>query len=67
MEQRVKNESQQLVGKGRKLVDRYNRTHKLAELDVGEVILLKCNPVSKCADNSRKILQIIQRAFVLQK
>ena len=43
-----------IIERGNKRVERFNRTHKLQQFNVGEEVLLKTNPVGKRVDNTAK-------------
>ena len=45
---------QRIIERGNKRVERFNRTHKLQQFNVGEKVLIKANPVGKRSDNTAK-------------
>ena len=43
---------QRIIARGNNRMERFNRTHKLQQFNVGEKVLLKANPVGKQSDNT---------------
>ena len=54
MNQKFYNTRNRIKDKGVKWLERCNRTHKLVEFKVGDIILIRSNPVGKRTDNTAK-------------
>ena len=52
---------------GMKRVERFDRTHKLVEFKVGDMVLIRSNPVGKRIDNTaKKFFRLYEGPYVLQ-
>lgn len=54
LEMKLEHVKRRIVTQSEKRIQRFNRTHKLKTFEVGELILLKANPVGRRIDNTAK-------------
>ena len=65
---KVEYAKQRIIARGNKRIERFNLTHKLQQFNVGEIVLLKANPVGKRSENTaKKFFRLYNGPYILSQ